>query len=510
MRGTAGIEWLWSRSAWLPLIIAGSAVGGLAAARFRPSGGGAVAVVVWSCASLSLLWAICGAVAKLLDRELLDGESVLGPPVHGEKGFSAKRFVSASHVGALLFGVTAAIVQCVVLLMRLIYVGVDLVNGFPWRGARGYGFDAQGLWSLGLIFTSCAVTLLSTGNPGLFTCQLWCTVMIGVWACLLLPAFSLNAAGVFQPTGSTLTLVACLSALLTVASLLGIWLERRHRARGESVCTDIRFGREASWPGFRVSCGVIAAVIVLLASYHLAVPVPAGRGGFRMGALALTGATVLAAYSTLSLAVRSRSGPLTDAGFGLVTLSLCGLATMFVPSEPASLSARYPLLFNAMIVGCTVAGGGWALLWTLCRRLTGDDGWHGQAQLAREGLPSAGESHGQTSLPMAPTRSSAPKITGNRRLASHARRAAFLSIALALVLAALMATWPRLPSIAAMDDSLGRITVGLAANLFLLLITLRIARWLRQPTFHVLWVMALLSTVGFLLIRLLPFTSRYG
>lgn len=95
-------------------------------------------------------------------------------------------------------------------------------------------------------------------------------------------------------------------------------------------------------------------------------------------------------------------------------------------------------------------------------------------------------------------------------LASHARRFAFLCSALALVAAALMTYWPRIPAIAAMDHSFGRVMAGFGAHLFLLLVMLWSSRWLKRVTFHMLTLLAVISTIGFLVVRVIPFASKAG
>jgi hypothetical protein len=73
-----------------------------------------------------------------------------------------------------------------------------------------------------------------------------------------------------------------------------------------------------------------------------------------------------------------------------------------------------------------------------------------------------------------------------------------------------MTVWPRLPAIAAMDHSYGRIAAGLSANLYLLLVMLWCSRRLQRLTFHLLTMLAVLSTMGFVIMRMLPFASRVG
>ena len=102
-----------------------------------------------------------------------------------------------------------------------------------------------------------------------------------------------------------------------------------------------------------------------------------------------------------------------------------------------------------------------------------------------------------------------PHMT-SARFIPHAHRFAFLSAALALVAGALMTYWPRMPSIASMDHSLGRITAGFAAHLFLVLVMLWCSRQLRRLTYDLLTVLAVVSTAGFFIVRMGPFASRLG
>jgi hypothetical protein len=92
----------------------------------------------------------------------------------------------------------------------------------------------------------------------------------------------------------------------------------------------------------------------------------------------------------------------------------------------------------------------------------------------------------------------------------RAKRFAFLNAAMAVVVGLLMAVWPRLRGISATDDEFGQVVAGLGANLFLLLVILWSSRRLQRPTIYILTALALVSTVGFIVIRMLPFTPRFG
>ena len=81
---------------------------------------------------------------------------------------------------------------------------------------------------------------------------------------------------------------------------------------------------------------------------------------------------------------------------------------------------------------------------------------------------------------------------------------------MALVVAALLAVWPRLSSIATMDHALPQVRAGFAANLFMLLSLLYAARLARRHTFHILTGLAVVAVGGYMVARVLPFASGLG
>ena len=356
----------------------------------------------------------------------------------------------------------------------MICVAFDLVSGDPWMGAPSYGFDAKGLWSVGFLFGSCALALRSTRDPRLPAWQLWCAGAMVAWACLLPPAYRPSVVVGLERTGSTVILLASLSVLLLLASVI---YERFEPGSGHSPAWGDRERGAAAdfWPGFRAGCTVLATGVILLVGFHLVIPVEMGGSGFRLCTFVTSGSAAIAAVASFLLLARSWSRSLAEAAMGLTTLSLCGAALAFVPAHPGSLGEWYPLLFSAMIVGLALA----TALWTWLSIF-----WARQADTC------------------GPT-------TTTGRLVPHTKRFAFLSSALALIVAALLAVWPRLPSIAAMDDDLGRVVIGLAANLFLLLVMLWCSRKLRRMTFHILTLFAVILAAGFLVMRLLPFAGRF-
>lgn len=452
------------RWAWVGFVFFLSAAGAMASARFRYLSTTLAQHVAWLCAILCLFWSLVTAAATARRHRTADATAA-----------TRLDFIPLSRLAAVLFGVVTAIIQSVVLVMRMIYVGVDIVHGYPWDGVRDYGFGPRGLWSIALLFASCGIGLLSTRTHRLITVQLWTALLLILWACLLCPPFEMHASGAFERTGGTLLLLASLSMLLTTAVVMEGWFGRRQRSviQAESEAAPAP-RREPT--GFIASCGVLLIVIIVLGCYHLLVPLRTVWGGFAGSTLLAFLSVTVAAAGSILLLNRSWSANLADAVLGVASLSLCGLAMLAIPTQPTSLAERYPMMFNAMIVGLTLATGLWTWLSCAWRRQSAD-----------------GE----------------PRTT-SARLIPHAQRFAFLSAALALVAGALMTYWPRMHSIAGMDHTLGRITAGFAAHLFLVLVMLWCSRRLRRLTYDLLTILAVVSAAGFFIIRMGPFASRLG
>jgi len=378
--------------------------------------------------------------------------------------------VSAAAVArdcALMFGAVTAVIQITVLVTRIIYVGVDLLHGFAFRGTD-YGFGAAGLWNLILLFAAGAVGVCSTWDRRLWTCLFWCAAALLLWMSLLSPPYEATARGL-QRSGATVVAMVSLAGLLAAATLLRRQFAERPDG-ADNAGETVRPSAEP-WPGFRASVAAVALSVGLLVTYHLASPTTLSRSDDRIVALATAVSAGLAGFSCFLLASRTYRGYLIDAGMGMSSLCLAALATLAVPNHPRDLGERYPILLNAMIVGLTIASGGWT-------------------RLAIVWKASEGRVRG---------------FAAGARLVFHAKRFAFLSGALALVLAALMAVWPRLPFIAAADDSFGRMAGGLAANLALLLVLLASARRLHWMPLQMAAIMAVVSTAGFVMVRLIPF-----
>ena len=444
----------------LAFVLSATAIAAFVSVRQGATPGETIRIVAASLASLSLLGSLTSAITALGIRRVRGGLS------------DQARAVRMARLVALLAGVVASTVLVVVLGIRLVYFTVDLVTVLPGGGGRDYGYGLAGLLCLALLFVSCGVSLASTRDPQLITCQFLITVLAAVWASLLAEVYRITPSGGLQQTGAALALPSVLSVLLVVAVLI----RHRIRRRPDPVTADADDSATLAddWPGFRTVCGVMALGMILLTCYHLSVPIAPPRGGFRIVAVVAMLSAAAAAWGCFLLVAQQWSGRIADAGMGLASLALCGAAESLLPSRPISLAERYPMIFNVLIIALASAV-------ALCT-------W--MATMERRGTGRAGR--------MA------------ERLVTHAKRFAFLNAVLALALGGLMAVWPHIRWIAIPDASVGRVTAGFGANLFLLLVLLWCSRRLRRLTFHVLTILALVSAAGFMIMRMYPFTPQFG
>ncbi len=424
---------------------------------------GVVPRVAWVCSLLSLAWSIAFFVTPR--RVVVSRPSGNEHPMAGW---------TLRHL-ALYWGVIAAIIQIVLLTMRCVYVGIDLMHGYPWQGLRDYGFGPTGLWAVLALSASCSLGLLATRDGRLLTVQFWIMVVFAMWACLLCDPFQATKTGGFERTDATLTLVECLACLILVAVVCTGWLTEakflQPRANVSCNLADMRSFAGGCPPGFRPSVAALALALNVAIMFHVLVPAGQSTSILRVSGVRAGIAAMVAAVGCLHLLRRSWSAHLADATLGLFALGLCGLATVAVPAGRIPLDQRYPMIFNSIIVGYAFAAGVFAhLVWT----------W---------GL--AKHEPGSTRTCLVP----------------HLKRFAFFSGATALLSGVMMSFWPGIPGISSMDHSLGRVIAGFAAFLFLLLVTLRSSRLMERLSFHFLTVAVAASMVAFLVTRALPFTS---
>ncbi len=444
---------------------------------------GMLELTAWVCASLSVLWGFAANLAADSVRPTRGSDATFR--THPDQQSHRAIFAAVAGIATLATGLGAGIIVLTILAMRVIYFTVALVGGSGGAAHADYGFHLGGLGIIGLLFASSALAATrtrlgedvtsgegATGGAGatgglsasvaphctgrqaargtrgirhgvFATVFYWLAVASVAWSCLL-------AAGDLRPDGErfhttvTLKLAAALGAVLMGAVVGDGWRNRR---------------RDIVFPGLRTSCGVVGLGVMLLCCYHLVVPAGVGGYEYRLTAAAVALISLTCGTNIFFLVGRRWSVNLAELAMALVSVGICALAVMTVPSRPMLLADRFPMIFNAMVVGLALGAWVWSCLATR---------W--------------------------------------RRLAPYAERFSFTTACLGLLTAAIMAIWPRLPRIAAMDDSLGRFAAGIGGNLLLLLVTLWCARRLKRVTFHLLALLVIISTVGFLAVRIAPFT----
>lgn len=367
-------------------------------------------------------------------------------------------------MAVLLLGTASAVIHVVLLCIRTVQSAAEFVMGHPWIGLGGATVGPWGVISLFMLLMVLVLALACTRNQRLATCVYWNLTTLAVWAVMLLPVVRPNGAGGFSRTGSLLLLISSLSVVLGITALTASrWMEGRS--------TDVQ--STALPAGLSLSVVIVAVAVGLLAWCQILTPIgiPGQRAGFQpIAVVACLGLSGLACWRIVEL-TKCGGGP-ADAVLGLFSLCLAGLATVAVPRQE-SLAEYFPVLLNALTVGFSAAACGAGFL----------------AISVRTHHPAAGS-------------------VAMRTLAAASTRFVFLNGVIAFLSAMMMGFWPRLPGIAAMDDSYGRVISGFAANFLLLLIMLWVSRRLNRIPLHVMTVLVLCSAIGFVAARVLPFASH--
>lgn len=386
-------------------------------------------------------------------------------------------FVRVARHLALLFGVVAGTVLAVVLGVRGVYVAIELLTVLPTKITSDYGFTREGAGSLGLLLIACAVSFGATSVTALSTCIVALATMIGAWLALDGPVLNMSAGdGMTRSLGFAL-LGPWLAALMMVATIMTPYV---HAAAASPPAPQLpvkgHLHLHTHNAGWRLCCAVLTGALILHGVYAFVVPMETTHFGLRLAALAGCAAALMGGVAGLSLARELHSGNLADGAFGLLAIAFGALAVSLIPSYPVSLVERYPVIFNAVIIGLALASAVCAVLarhWTLRADL--DPGNEGAAMLR-----------------------------------FHAKRGIFICGAAGVVIGGMMAFWPRLRGIAVSDFSLARVSAGFAANLLLFIVMLGCARMFLRPTYYALSGLAFVSAVAFMLMRILPFTPRFG
>lgn len=404
---------------------------------------------------------------------IVEGVRVFSARHEGRDRVDGTGTVAWLRLTAILSAALAATILTALLSIRLALAALDTVTVLPSKGLPSFGFDTGGLWCLGILFAGATLYQLVDDRRPLATYLYLIAAAAAAWASLLLPVYLRTPNGSLEAGGATHAMQMSMALLLSVSGAVMHATKRRPATGPGSLSIDPR--STPTSPGRRVVCGVQAVFVLILVCYHAAVPLPLAYGGIRASAVIGT-VSALLGFCGCILLVRARwSRYFVDAALGLLSMTLASVVMAVVPRWPLSMAERYPVAMTAQMIGLTLAVG----LFT----------W--QVDLGQRR-----KNEGLMSLWVV-------------RSIADAKRFAFLSGALAITLGGLMAMWPRLRFVAAPDDSIGRVTAGFGAYLFLFLTLLVCARRLKRLTFHLLTLMAMASAMSFMMIRMYPFTRLF-
>lgn len=414
-----------------------------------------------SAAGVSLAFSVCAALTQ---------------PWSGRWEVAGRRQVRLSAVfraAALAVGVAATLALVTLLVTRGRVAIIELWTGPPLEQRPAFAFFAGGMVSWALLTGACGLHLATTGDRRLIAPLFWLAVVGVTWASLRVPVHVQTPTGVYARSAWALLLAGGLAGLLCGFVIVQGVLGRRHRARWLQTDPRRLLQSAPNEPGFRGSAAAAGLVLILLTCYHCVVGFDAEPVGRRLAALAMTCIAAGGAAALLVLLGRGWSVNLADIGMGLVCLVVCCATVAALPGSPTALVQRHPLVLNALLIGLALTT--WLWNWLSCV-------WRQQLD-AGMAWTTAG------------------------RMIAPATGMAFVAGVAALVVASLMAVWPRLPMVSTMDHSIGRMVGGVAGHLALLWAVLWGARRVGQARFVGLAVLAMVSLLAFVYVRTIPLTT---
>lgn len=405
------------------------------------------------------------------------------------------RMTEACIVGSATASVANSIVSAVLLVALLAARCVDVASSWlmPTASTLPLGWHASPLiataTALGLLSSSFLVGLARRGasepiGSASWSACFWLAVVAATWLALSVPPrglFHPHAMDTLAPSdagsSSAMALMAgswhILTASIVIVTVLAdAWSVRRRKWRRVRDDPDALADTPLTRRGVYQGCGIAGLGLVITGAVALTDPQALLLSG-RLMLLAQTVTMMISGAAILTLAHRAFTAGLAEIGLALITLGITSLSVACTPGSAPTAAQRYPMVFNAMVVGFGVA----CWLWTWLANV-----W--EQQLC-DGVA----------------------WTTAGRLIPFARRFSFLAGCLALFQAGLLALWPRFPSVAAADDSLGRFGAGVGAHLGLALVLSRCARYGRRTQFHVLTVWTVLSLLAFVAARMLEYSA---
>lgn len=431
---------------------------------------------------LAILWSLVTFVADAMHRRSGAGAAMVARRDYSEKLVDHGRgagvespFGAVSFVAWMVCAVGTGVLIALALVMRVVTAGMEISRGAPLPEGEILALDFGGLLIIFAVMFSCMVMYAVRRQRGLLTLLFWLAVTACWWYALSMPLLRGNGFGGYERTGVAALLALTLGVTVVVFSIARSRDRHRTRKRWVMASPDLLTGPAPDWPGLSMSVGIVGLMVVVLVIYGMAAPVALPWGGYRMAAVVRAAATLLVGGSALACSHYGWSRSLADLGLGAFGLGLANVALVFAPTNSAELAARFPAMFNAMLIGIALAVliYGWmSIVW----RQQLDDGvaW-----------------------------------TTAGRLIPATRQVAFFLGVIALLIGLLMAIWPTLVDIATMDDSFGRVISGVAGYLLMMVVFLWCARRLRPSRFGWLTAMSVMAMLAFLVVRIRPFSGPW-
>lgn len=461
-------------------------------------------------------WAAAASFVWGVSASLVPSSRTFGVERCGSKG----NWSVLSSTASLWFGAVAGVVIAFLLILRLVHVAVESIWCVPWFSAARYGIAPRGLIAPAFLIGSQFVAWISTRDRRLPTSLFWSVAAFTSWYYLLDPALTHTPIGGFVRTPTTVNVTGAWAILLFCGAVMAVFADANRAptillgagrpapspasgeglpentptpgARVSTIPFDVRrrFDAREFATTMCASAGALGFALVLPIWFHLLVPISGLEGSSLSSMSRVTFAAGMATIGCYVLLLRVWHGLLADATLWLVTQAVCGVAVLAATSwaamettafvqgmrPGANTSERFPVVFAAIMVGLALTSVWFTWLASIWRpQLDEGRAWTTEGRL----IPALG-------------------------------RFAFLDLALALVVGAVLTFWPQQPTVSASDDSLNRVIGGLAAHLLVVLSTLAAARRWRRPTLRILSFVAVGSTAMFLIVRIWPFRSHIG
>lgn len=464
----AGNRWI----AWTTSLALGVS-SGITLSYLAPPPGGPLLHFAW-------ITSLCALGASIL----LAGERLRRIGVTPARALSPGTVPHVIGVVGLFAGSVSAAGVVLPLAQRVLEFLSELLTLRPWSGALP-NYGASGAWTLAVLLLAASLAAWAARDSRPLPAILATALASATWLSLHRPVLHMESREAVRWTGGSVLLISALAGVLLAFGFLIRWWRERERAvrggddaRGSaswSPAESRRTGDRIVLRLYRTMLTGTGAALLLLVWYHIVAPIDNLAMPLRVQYAVLAGAAAIAAAGAWAASERIAWSGTADTAFALLTTALACAGLACLPSFPATMAERYPPVFNALLVVFSLAAAGWTWL--------------------AESVP-AGQRRADD--------------VDSASLTGPARRFAFVCVLLALTSGGMMSFWPRLRSIATADFTLGRVTAGFGGHLVLLLVTLWIARRVRTPAFTLLVPLALLAAAGFLLMRMLPYTPRFG